>query len=49
MPFKVKAKVKPKMNYIHREEVPFYKLHHSFDELPLDPAKPFILEKLREL
>lgn len=47
MPFKTKVKVK--MSYLHREEVPFYKLRHSFDDLPLDPAKPFILEKLREL
>lgn len=48
MPFKFKSKLKPKMNYRHHEEVPFYKLHHSFDELPLDPVKPFIIEKIRK-
>lgn len=46
MPFK--AKSKPKTYYRHHEEVPFYKLQHSFDELPLDPVKPFILEKIRK-
>lgn len=30
------------------ENVPFYKIQYGFDELPLDPIKPFILEKIRE-
>lgn len=32
----------------HIEDVPFYKLHHGYDELPLDPVRPFILEKIRK-
>lgn len=32
----------------HIEDVPFYKIQHSFDELPLDPIKPFIVEKIRK-
>lgn len=30
------------------EDIPFYKLHHGFDELPLDPLKPFITEQIRK-
>lgn len=44
----LKAKTKPKLNHHHVRAVPFYKLHYSFDELPLDPVKPFILEKIRK-
>lgn len=32
----------------HIEDVPFYKLQHDYDELPLDPARSFILEKIRK-
>lgn len=32
----------------HIEDAPFYKLQHGFDDLPLDPVRPFILEKIRE-
>lgn len=28
------------------EDVPFYKFEYKFDDLPLDPAKPFILEQI---
>lgn len=28
------------------EDVPFYKLDYKFDDLPLDPARPFILEQI---
>lgn len=49
MPLKIKEKIKAKIHYRHLEEVPFYKIHHSFDELPLDPVKPFIIEKIRKL
>lgn len=28
---------------------PFHQLHCGFDDLPLDPAKPFILDKIRKL
>lgn len=28
------------------EDVPFYKFKYKFDELPLDPARPFILEQI---
>lgn len=32
----------------HIEDIPFYRLHHDYDDLPLDPARPFIVEKIRE-
>ena len=48
MPLKAKAKSKPTKNFRRIEEVPFYQLRHSFDELPLDPVKAFIIEKTRE-
>lgn len=49
MPLKVKYKAKHSYHHNHNcEDVPFYKLQHSFDELPLDPVKPFILEKIRK-
>lgn len=44
----LKAKSKQKKNFQRHDEVPFYQLRHSFDELPLDPVKPFIIEKIRE-
>lgn len=44
----LKQKSNEKMHRRHLEEVPFYKLRHTFDELPLDPVKPFIIEKMRE-
>lgn len=28
------------------EDVPFYKFEYKFDDLPLDPARPFILEQI---
>lgn len=28
------------------EDVPFYKFKYEFDDLPLDPARPFILEQI---
>jgi dynein heavy chain len=30
----------------HIEDVPFYKFEYKFDDLPLDPARPFILEQI---
>jgi hypothetical protein len=30
------------------EDVPFYKFEYSFDDLPLDPARPFIMEQISE-
>lgn len=38
-----KLKVKQKRPI---EDVPFYKFEYKFDDLPLDPAKPFILEQI---
>lgn len=32
----------------HIEDVPFYKVQYAFDELPLDPIKSFIVEKIRK-
>lgn len=47
MPLKLKSK--EKLSRRHREDhFNFYKLRHSFDELPLDPAKSFINEKIRK-
>lgn len=40
-----KVKLKHKR---HIEDVPFYKFEYKFDELPLDPARSFILEKIGE-
>lgn len=48
MPLKRKLKEKEKIQQRHLEEVPFYKLRHSFDELPLDPVMPFMIEKMRK-
>lgn len=28
------------------EDVPFYKVEHSSDDLPLDPFRPFIMEEI---
>lgn len=28
------------------EDVPFYKFEYKYDDLPLDPARPFILEQI---
>ncbi len=28
------------------EDVPFYKVQHSSDDLPLDPFRPFITEEI---
>lgn len=30
----------------HIEDVPFYKFTYGIDDLPLDPAIPFVLEKI---
>lgn len=44
-----KKKEKEKLNRRRpTTEVAFYKLRHAFDELPLDPVKPFIIEKMRK-
>lgn len=32
----------------HIEDIPFYRFHHDYDDLPLDPARPFIAERIRE-
>lgn len=46
----MKKKEKEKLNRRRpTTEVAFYKLRHAFDELPLDPVKPFIIEKMRKL
>lgn len=44
----MRKKPKEQRNPRHLEDVPFYKLRHSFDELPLDPVRPFITEKMRK-
>lgn len=45
----MKKKEKEKMNRRRpMAEVAFYKLRHAFDELPLDPVKSFIIEKMRK-
>lgn len=33
----------------HIEDIPFYLFEYGADDLPLDPAKPFILQKIRKL
>lgn len=32
----------------HIEDIPFYLYKYGADDLPLDPAKPFILQKIRK-
>lgn len=32
----------------HIEDVPFYLYKYGPDDLPLDPAKPFVLQKIRK-
>lgn len=32
----------------HIEDVPFYKFIYKDDDLPLDPARDFILEEIRK-
>lgn len=44
----IKDKLKLKMKHRRIEDMRFYQLRHSFDQLPLDPVKPFIEEKIRE-
>lgn len=44
----MRKKSKDQRNPRHREDVAFYKLCHSFDQLPLDPVRPFIIEKMRK-
>ena len=38
-----RVKVKQKR---HIEDAPFYKFEYNFDDLPLDPARPFINEQI---
>lgn len=33
----------------HIEDIPFFQLHHGYDDLPLDPARPIVVEKIRKL
>uniref|UniRef100_A0A336M3T0 CSON009294 protein n=1 Tax=Culicoides sonorensis TaxID=179676 RepID=A0A336M3T0_CULSO len=40
-------KEKPKVKKRHIEDIPFYKFTYKADDLPLDPAKDFILEEIR--
>lgn len=40
-------KAKPKEKR-HIEDVPFYKFEYKFDQLPLEPARPFIMEQIGE-
>lgn len=44
----IKDKLKLKMKHRRIEDMRFYQLRHSFDQLPLDPIKPFIEEKIRK-
>lgn len=46
----LKKKEKPKLNHRRRPttEAELYKLRHAFDELPLDPVKSFIIERMRK-
>lgn len=48
MPLKKKENVKLSHRRRPTTEVALYKLRHAFDELPLDPVKPFIIEKMRK-
>lgn len=32
----------------HIEDIPFYLFEYGADDLPLDPARPFILQKIRK-
>lgn len=45
----MKKKEKGKLNRRQSmTEVALYQLRHAFDELPLDPVKSFIIEKMRK-
>lgn len=37
---------KPKVKKRHIEDIPFYRFTYRADDLPLDPAKDFILEEI---
>lgn len=39
-------KPKPKIKKRNIEDVPFYKFKYKKEDLPLDPAKDFILEQI---
>lgn len=39
-------KSKPKVRKRHIEDIPFYRFSYRADDLPLDPAKDFILEEI---
>lgn len=38
----------PKVRRRHIEDIPFYRFSYKADDLPLDPAKDFILEEISE-
>lgn len=44
----IKDKLKQRVSHRRIEDMRFYQVRHSFDELPLDPVKSFIEEKIRE-
>lgn len=41
-------RIKKPIKRRHIEDVPFYQFEYGSDDLPLDPAKPFILQKIRK-
>lgn len=43
---KIKLKRKPSLVPRHIEDAPFYRYVYEHDDLPLDPAKNFILEQI---
>lgn len=46
---KCKESAKQKKRYDRNiEDAPFYRFRYKFDQLPLDPAKEFILEQISE-
>jgi hypothetical protein len=43
-----KVVVKHRLKRRPIEDVPFYKVEHKIDDLPLDPFRPFIKEEISE-
>lgn len=45
---KIQKTTKKPVKHRHLEDVPFYLYEYGADDLPLDPARPFILQKIRK-
>lgn len=45
---KAQKTIKKPVKTRHLDDIPFYLYKYGADDLPLDPARPFILQKIRK-